>query len=84
MNQVHSSDQTRANIERILDKMRNLSVTDCRQVAYEMAKTNGIKMPKIWVGNRLAGLDWLRGFRQRHQDLTLRKPKACSLKQASR
>lgn len=60
-----------------------LSVTDCRQVAFEMAKTNHIKMPKSWVENRLAGLDWFRGFRQRHQDLTLRKPEACSLARAS-
>lgn len=60
-----------------------LSVTDCRQVAFEMAKTNHIKMPKSWVENRLAGLDWFKGFRQRHQDLTLRKPEACSLARAS-
>ncbi|XP_045782879.1 uncharacterized protein LOC123879265 [Maniola jurtina] len=60
-----------------------LSVNDCRQVAYEMAKINGIKMPKTWTENRLAGIDWLRGFRQRHPDLTLRKPEACSLARAS-
>lgn len=29
-----------------------LSVNDCRQVAYEMAKTNGISMPKTWTLDR--------------------------------
>lgn len=48
-----------------------------------MAKTNGISMPKTWTENRLAGIDWLRGFRQRHPDMTLRKPEACSLARAS-
>ncbi|XP_047033430.1 uncharacterized protein LOC124639949 [Helicoverpa zea] len=86
VNQVFSKDQ-----ELILKQyyikcaslFYGLSVKDCRQVAYEMAKINGIRMPKTWTDNQLAGIDWLRGFRQRHQDLTLRKPEACSLARAS-
>lgn len=82
MNQVFSSDQELI-LKEYYTKCANLfyglSITDCRQVAYEMAKTNGIRLPKSWTENRLAGLDWLRGFRQRHRDLSLRKPEAWSL-----
>lgn len=32
-----------------------------------------------WVNKQIAGEDWLKGFRQRHPELSLRKPEACSL-----
>lgn len=60
-----------------------LSTKDCRQVAYEMAKLNNIKIPPTWAVNELAGLEWFRCFRKRHPDLSLRKPEACSLARAT-
>ncbi|KAH9628549.1 hypothetical protein HF086_001156 [Spodoptera exigua] len=86
VNQVFSEDQElilKQYYIKCANLLYGLSVKDCRQVAYEMAKINGIKMPKTWIDNQLAGVDWLRGFRQRHQDLTWRKPEACSLARAS-
>lgn len=60
-----------------------LSAKDCRHVAYQMAVHNKIKMPETWAQNQMAGIDWLRGFRERHPELSLRKPEACSLARAT-
>lgn len=40
-------------------------------------------MPSSWETNQIAGIDWLRGFRKRHPELSLRKPEACSLARAT-
>lgn len=60
-----------------------LTTKDCRRVAFEMARYNNIKMPPSWETNQTAGIDWLRGFRRRHPELSLRKPEACSLARAT-
>lgn len=60
-----------------------LSSKDCRQVAYQMAMINNLKIPPNWEAGKLAGVDWFRCFRQRHPDLSLRKPEACSLARAT-
>lgn len=60
-----------------------LTIKECRQVAYEMAQRNNKKIPISWHTNQMAGRDWLRSFRSRHPDLSLRKPEACSLARAS-
>ncbi|CAH1109551.1 unnamed protein product [Psylliodes chrysocephalus] len=60
-----------------------LTTDDCRQVAYQMAKINNIKMPKNWEDRSKAGIDWLKGFRKRHAELSLRKPELCSLARAT-
>lgn len=54
-----------------------------RRVAYQMAKTNNIKMPQNWIENEMAGKEWLRSFRRRHLDVSLRKPEPCSLARAT-
>ncbi|XP_045778142.1 uncharacterized protein LOC123876058 [Maniola jurtina] len=60
-----------------------LTTKDCRKVAYEMAVINKIKMPQSWIVNQMAGIDWLKSFRKRHNELSLRKPEACSLARAT-
>lgn len=60
-----------------------LTTKDCRKVAYEMAIINKIKIPNSWVTNQMAGIDWLKSFRKRHSELSLRKPEACSLARAT-
>lgn len=40
-------------------------------------------MPSSWKINKLAGEDWSRGFQVRNSDISLRKPVACSLVQAT-
>ncbi|KAJ8912428.1 hypothetical protein NQ315_006094 [Exocentrus adspersus] len=40
-------------------------------------------MPESWRAHKIAGVDWLRGFRQRNSDLSLRRPELCSLARAT-
>lgn len=56
-----------------------LSPGRVKQLAYEIAKSNGIQVPKNWELNKQAGKKWFRGFLKRHPDLSVRKPEACSL-----
>ncbi|XP_077286031.1 uncharacterized protein LOC143911145 [Arctopsyche grandis] len=35
-----------------------------------------------WIHHKMAGIDWLYGYRKRHPELTLRKPEPCSLSRA--
>lgn len=60
-----------------------LTSKDCRRVAYQMAKANNKKIPQSWVDAEMAGFEWLRSFRKRHQAISLRKPEACSLARAT-
>lgn len=61
------------------DKFYGLTSKDCRINAFQMAKKNQINMPKSWEENGIAGRDWLRGFKKRFPDLSVKKPEACSL-----
>lgn len=47
-----------------------------------MATINNITMPENWKKENMAGRDWLRGFRVRHPELSVKKPEACSLARA--
>lgn len=60
-----------------------LTNKDCRQIAYQMAKYNNISMQTSWSQNEIAGVEWLRSFRKRHSELTLRCPERCSLARAT-
>lgn len=48
-----------------------------------MAHINNIKFPVSWSSEKMAGIEWLRSFRSRHPDLSLKKPEACSLARAT-
>ncbi|XP_044764429.1 uncharacterized protein LOC123320994 [Coccinella septempunctata] len=59
------------------------STKDVRQLAYELAVHNKIHIPKQWIENKTAGVDWLQGFMKRHPELSIRQPEACSLSRAT-
>lgn len=52
------------------------------KLAYEFAAANNNKFPPTWDINRRAGIDWFRGFMDRHLTLSLREPQATSLSRA--
>lgn len=60
-----------------------LDTIEARKLAYELAKHHNLNMPQTWEDRKMAGIDWLYGYRKRHADLTLRKPEPCSLSRAT-
>lgn len=56
-----------------------LSYYQVRQFAYEYAVRLEKRMPTSWQETKIAGLDWLKGFMNRHKNLSLRKPESTSL-----
>ena len=59
-----------------------LSLTDVRQLVFQFAERNNIDVPFFKV-TQLAGKDWMSGFLQRHQTISLRTPEATSLSRAT-
>lgn len=83
---VFSVDQENALQEYLINCSRmcyGLDTVECRKLAYEMAVYYKLNIPKNWEDKKMAGIDWLYGFRKRHSDLTLRKPEPCSLTRAT-
>nr|CAH7753296.1 unnamed protein product [Callosobruchus chinensis] len=39
-----------------------------------MAKFHKLKIPQAWEDRKMAGIDWLYGFRKRHPEIRLRVP----------
>ncbi|KAJ8732554.1 hypothetical protein PYW07_015153 [Mythimna separata] len=64
-------------------KFYGLTTKDCRKVAYQMARVNNVTVPDSWARDKMAGKEWLRSFRKRHFDLSIKKPEACSLARAT-
>ena len=60
-----------------------LSPRQIRHLAYNCAKSYGIKMPNSWEKDENAGADWFTGFLKRHADLAMRTPEATSYARAS-
>ena len=57
-----------------------LTMKELQVLAYELADSNNIPMPASWAENGHAGIDWARGFMNRHgKELSLRTPEATSL-----
>ena len=57
--------------------MFTVTCTDVRKMANEMANKNCIEH-RFNIENKMAGKDWLRGFRNRYPCLTLRTPEQTS------
>lgn len=58
-----------------------ITVADLRKLAYELAERNGI--PNTFNHeNKMAGKDWVTGFRKRHPEIALRKPELTSAARA--
>ena len=65
-------------------RMHHGLTTDAsRELAYQFAKKNQLKTPDKWDDNKTAGIEWLRGFLQRHQELSIRSPEATSIGRAT-
>ena len=60
-----------------------LTLTDCRSLAYELGVKNNIRLPESWAASKKASVDWMKGFRQRFPQLSLRTPEGCSLSRAT-
>ncbi|CAG5029830.1 unnamed protein product [Parnassius apollo] len=60
-----------------------LTIKECRKVAYEMAKVNGITIPSSWERDKMSGLEWFRFFKKRAPDFSLKKPEAVSFARAT-
>lgn len=82
--QVFSVQQEQELVEHVIkleSRLYGISCHDMRSLAFQLAERNGISHPF----NRetgLAGTDWLRAFRRRHPELTLRVPEATSAARA--
>ena len=50
-----------------------------RQLTYGCGRRLQSKFPSGWIGNKIAGIDWLLDFVKRHKNLTLRTPENTSL-----
>ena len=61
---------------------QGLSPRKCRQLAYQFAQRNGLKMHESWAKNKVASEDWFTGFKERN-NLAVRKPEATSIARAS-
>lgn len=55
-----------------------LTIIQIRKLAYEYAKALNLKYPAKWDENEMAGLEWMRKYRERNYNLSLRKPKKTS------
>lgn len=60
-----------------------LSPKEVRKLAFELAVSNKLKVPKSWESNKLAGSDWFTSFLKRHPSLSIRTPEATSLARAT-
>ncbi|KAK3796462.1 hypothetical protein RRG08_009239 [Elysia crispata] len=60
-----------------------LTLREVRNLTYEVAFANNILIPESWTSAKTAGEDWLKAFRQCHNDkLSLRNSEATSLNRA--
>ena len=59
-----------------------LNYQQVQKLAFEFAKKRGILFPQSWKKNKMAGKDWMYGFMQRHQNISLRSPEATSVARA--
>lgn len=79
---VFTADQEIDLVNHIKDmetRMYGLTRQDVLSLAYQLAVKNNIPHP---FQREKAGYDWLRGFRQRHSDITLRAPESTSAARA--
>ena len=59
-----------------------LTIRDLKSLAFQIAEVNNIKT-RFNTKTKLAGKEWLKGFLERHPEISLRRPEATSLARAS-
>lgn len=81
---VFSSEQEKELTDYVQDmesRLFGLTTTELRRLAYQLAQRNGLQH-NFNNNDQIAGLDWLKGFLRRHQNLSLRTPEATSAARA--
>ena len=79
-----SSDVYRSEYLRVPSRMHNgLTTVATRELAYQFAKINNIKVPNTWEELKTSGRDWCRGFMTRRHELSTRAPEATSIGRAT-
>ncbi|CAF4891595.1 unnamed protein product [Pieris macdunnoughi] len=81
---VFTTEQEAELVKHIKDmeiRMYGLTKTEILSLAYQLAEKNKIKHP-FSSKREKAGIEWLKGFRKRHPDITLRAPESTSAARA--
>jgi DDE superfamily endonuclease/helix-turn-helix, Psq domain len=78
------TDMERDLVQHLLEMESRLFGMNCielRKLAFDIAQSNGTDN-NFNVQKRIAGKDWLKGFRTRHPEISIRKPEPTSLARA--
>ncbi|KAJ8953436.1 hypothetical protein NQ318_023555 [Aromia moschata] len=80
---VFSPEQEKELVEYVQDMESRLLglTTELRRLAYQLAQRNSLQH-NFNTDDKIAGLDWLKGFLKRHRNLSLRTPEATSAARA--
>ncbi|XP_015435159.1 PREDICTED: uncharacterized protein LOC107190790 [Dufourea novaeangliae] len=81
---VFTQEQEHELVQHIQDmesRMYGLTTRDILSLAYQLAEKNKIKHP-FSTEKGIAGIDWLRGFRKRNPNISLRTPESTSAARA--
>lgn len=81
---VFSEEQEQLLVNHLLHlevRFYGITVADLRSLAYELAEKNGIPN-NFNREKKVAGKDWVAGFRKRHPEIVLRKPELTSAARA--
>lgn len=79
---MEEEDALKGHIIKMSKLFYGLDKIKVRKLAFEFAKIKSKKIPDSWNANQMAGEDWLKGFRKRMGDLSLRTPESTSLARA--
>lgn len=72
---VFTSDQEKEIVKcaiKSADIYFGLSTKDLRQLAYDLTVRYNLARPPSWDTNEIAGVEWFRGFLDRHPELSVR------------
>lgn len=70
-----------SHIQTMESALFGLTTTDVRKLAYQLAERLGMKH-RFNTSDKMAGVDWLRGFLSRNPELSIRSPQATSITRA--
>ena len=69
-------------LQRASDIFFGLTPKHVRKLAYQIADTNKLPMPKSWIEQQCAGKDWFTSFLKKNSALSLRTPEPTSIARA--
>ena len=70
-------------VKRAAQIYHGLTPRNIRELAFKMAKSNNLRMPKTWEEEQSAGIDWFKSFMNRNPRLSIRSPEPTSLARMS-